>query len=114
MWKLYSKDVTNAMALQTTYLNLYEALNKEPYVHIGKANYIDFSERFAPINDDFWFKRKSFQYENEVRAIVMRRNESVTGISLPVNIDVLIESIYISPYAPVWFAEVVKSILEKI
>lgn len=113
MWKLYSKDVTNAVAIQTTYLHLYEALYKEPYISIGKVNYIDFSKQFTSVNDAFWFKRKSFEHENEVRTVVKRRNENVTSISLPINVDILIDNIYISPYAPVWFTEVVKSILQK-
>ncbi len=113
MWKLYSKDVTNAFAIQTTYLHLYEALGKEPYISIGKVNYIDFSKQFTSVNDAFWFKRKSFEHEHEVRAIVKRRIKDKQGISIPIDIHKLIENIYISPYAPIWFSEVVKSIMEK-
>lgn len=113
MWKLYSKDVTNAVAIQTTYMHLYEALYKDPTISIGKVNYIDFSKQFTSVNDAFWFKRKSFEHEHEVRAVVKRRSENITGISFPISVDKLIDNIYISPYAPAWFAEVVKSLLEK-
>ena len=61
----------------------------------------------------FWYKRKSFEYENEVRAIVKRRNISEKGIYIPINIEKLIDRIYVSPYAPEWFVAVVKSVVDK-
>lgn len=113
MWKLYSKDFTNAVAIQTTTRRLYEALDKNPYIEIGKVNYIDFSNRFVPVNGSFWFKRKSFEYEKEVRAVMQSYDEKANGLNLSIQIDTLIENIYISPYAPAWFTDVVKSVLVK-
>ena len=42
MWKLYSKDVTNAIAIQTTAEHLYLALGCSPDIDIGKIQYIDY------------------------------------------------------------------------
>ena len=50
MWKLYSTNVNNALAIQTTYQQLYEALDKDPAIEIGKVKYIDFSKRFSSAN----------------------------------------------------------------
>ena len=113
MWKLYSKDCTNAIAIQTTGKRLYEAIDKDPNISIGKVKYIDFYNRFTSINGSYWYKRKSFEYENEVRLITIKMNSSDKGIYIPVNINDLIERIYVSPYAAEWFFDVVKSVVEK-
>jgi len=114
MWRLYAKDITNAIAIQTTFQRLYEALYKEPTIAIGKIQYIDFSKRFTSVNDAFWYKQKSFDHEKEVRLVAVdnaRRGQP--GVSFPIDINLLIESIYVSPYAPLWFYDVVESILDK-
>jgi len=113
MWKLYSKDVTNAIAIQTTAGHLYEALNREPCISIGKVKYIDLKKRFTSINGAFCYKRKSFEYEKEVRAIIKKHDLKKKGIYIPVNIDKVIDGIYISPYASEWFVDVVKSVVDK-
>ena len=70
MWKLYSTNVKNALAIQTTYQQLYEALDKDPAIEIGKVKYIDFSKRFSSVNGSFWYKRKSFEHERECSCAV--------------------------------------------
>ncbi len=35
------------------------------------------------------------------------------GISVPVDINTLIDNIYVSPMAPQWFADVVKDVIQK-
>lgn len=113
MWKLYSVNTQNAVAIQTTATHLYEALDRNPSVEIGKVNYIDFNKRFSSINGACWYKRKSFEHEREVRAIMKDINTTDKGILIPVNIETLIDRVFISPYAPKWFEGVVKSIVEK-
>ena len=113
MWKLYSKDCANAVAIQTTAKRIYEAIDKDPNISIGKVKYIDFTNRFAFINGPFWYKRKSFEYENEVRLITTKIHSNDKGVYIPVNIDTLIEKIYVSPYASEWFFDVVKNVVEK-
>ena len=113
MWKLYSANVKNALAIQTTGQQLYEALGKDPSVEIGKVRYIDYTKQFAPINGSYWYKRKSFEYEQEVRAVTRVRKAACCGVEKDVDIEKLITGIYISPYAPKWFGEVVHDIVEK-
>jgi len=112
MWRLYSKDVTNAIAIQTTAKQLYLALDREPTIEIGKVRYIDFEKAFASVNGAFWYKRKAFEHEREVRAIVHRHEEPCAGIPFPIDVERLIEGIYISPYAPKWFVSVVQSVVD--
>jgi len=114
MWKLYSKDIDNAIAIQTTYKSFYYALNRDPKISIGRVNYIDFTKRFAPINGSYWYKRKSFEHEKEVRAMtICRENAERDGLLIPINLDRLIENIYLSPSAPKWFVQVVNDVNTK-
>lgn len=113
MWKLYSMNVTNAVAIQTTAKHLYEALDRDPYIDIGKIRYIDYRKQFAPVNGAYWYKRKAFEHEREVRAVFTRYENNGKGVSVPVNIETLIDYIYISPYAPKWFEDVVHSVADK-
>ena len=46
-------------------------------------------------------------------AVLKDYKVTANGVSVPVNIQLLIDKIYISPYAPKWFEEVVHSIMEK-
>ena len=113
MWKLYSVNTKNAVAIQTTAAHLYEALDRNPSVKIGKVKYVDFNNRFASINGAYWYKRKSFEHEREVRAIIVDYSTSTSGLSIPISINSLIDHLFISPYAPKWFEEVVHSVVEK-
>ena len=113
MWKLYSVNTQNAVAIQTTAAHLYEALDRNPSIEIGKVKYIDFNKRFASINGAYWYKRKSFEHEREVRAITQDFYASTKGVSISIDISTLIDRVYISPYSSKWFEEVVRSVMEK-
>lgn len=65
------------------------------------------------INRAFWYKIKSFEHEKEVRAIIKKHGLNKNGIYIPVDIDKLIDGIYVSPYASEWFVDVVKSVVNK-
>ena len=113
MWKLYSTNVENAIAIQTTSQQLYEALGKDPSIQIGKVQYIDFTKRFSAVNGAYWYKRKSFEYEQEVRAVVKVQKANSSGIEKDIDIEKLIVAIYISSYAPKWFEDVVYDVVKK-
>ena len=128
MWKLYVRE-GKGIAIQTTYENFKKSLLpyriKENYspedIHIGKVKYINYR---SEIMDDksmlgmFFYKRKSFSYENEVRAVISLRmaeefgvNIPEKGISVPVNLHILIENIYLSPEMDNGLTEEVKKLL---
>lgn len=113
MWQLYSNDIANAIAIQTTTRRLYVSIGKDPRIDIGNVSYIDFTKRFSSINGSFWYKRKAFEHEREVRAIIYDPQQKSSGIYIPCNINELIEKIYISPYAHKWFFNLVIEILKK-
>jgi len=66
-------------------------------------------------DDAFWYKRKSFEHEKEVRAIIHHYQglEEPVGLNITIPISDLIDAIYISPMAPQWFVEIVKDVSEK-
>ena len=89
---------------------------------------MDYATEFFEVNGLFSLaihKRKSFEFEKEVRCICMKMPEGLkekqspldietpTGIKIPINLDVLIDKIYLSPYAPSYLEENVKMIMDK-
>lgn len=113
MWQLYSNDITNAIAIQTTAMRLYVSVGRDPRIDIGKVSYIDFTKRFSSVNGSFWYKRKAFEHEREVRAIICDHQQKSNGIYIPCDVNELIEKIYVSPYAHEWFFDLVVEILKK-
>jgi hypothetical protein len=65
----------------------------------------------------FLFKRKSFQYEREVRIITDTSQSSIKlndGLKINVNIDQLIEKIYIHPKSENWYKKLVIELVERL
>jgi len=114
MWKLYTKNMSEGIAIQTTYERLYKALKRNPSISIGRVKYIDYDETFTGVNDAFWFKRKSFEHEKEIRALYKDYNEKLElGKAIEVDVNVLIQKIYVSPTSQDWFFEVVRETMNK-
>lgn len=114
MWKLYTSNLAEGIAIKSNYSKLYRALSKNPDIHIGEVNYIDFKNQFAGVNDSFWFKRKSFEHEKEVRALTFELFKSKeTGLSIPVDLRILIDKVYLSPTSQKWFRDLTQNVMEK-
>ena len=113
MWKLYSTFIEHAIAIRTTYARLYEALGQNPDIQIGRIEYVDLENDFVDVNDTFWRKRKSFEHENEVRALIFDPEHKGAGIAVPCDVKTLIESVVISPRAPGWFATLVADVTQR-
>jgi hypothetical protein len=126
MWKIYAKG-TYGLAIQTTYKRLKHCFHTtDKPVFIGKVNYYDDHEQSNFCDGSllpFLSKRKIYQYESEVRCCYeLPQNKSTfdwqaqgaeDGIFIPVDINILIERIYISPYSPKWIGDIVQGINEK-
>jgi hypothetical protein len=106
MWKLYTSAQDQGIAIRTTFDRLYRSLGRNPDIDIGRVSYIDFENRFVGINESFWYKRRSFEHEREVRAIVRSRNqESGLGIHQPTDLTKLVSRVHVSPMSPRWFKD---------
>lgn len=116
MWRLYaSGKEAKGVAIKTLVGQLKKAIGR--LVEIGRIDYIDYSKEWPNVNEALWRKRVSFEYEHEVRIRITPK----TGLSyepeefmmLPVDLNVLIGAVYVSPMADPWFKNVVKDILFK-
>ena len=113
MWRLYSSFLENAIAVRTSYNRLYHALGRNPSINIGRVKYIDFRKNYAGVNEAYWHKRKSFEHEREVRAILLDFDCSKKGKIIPCDLSILIEEVFVSPSAPSWFTQLVNDVNEK-
>jgi len=117
MWKLYGFN-EQAIALKTSFRKLKFQLPAD--VFLGMVRYIDYEKDFIP-GGNFWFpfvhKRKSFEHEREVRAIfayaLNRVPETKIGEWRKVDLQTLIDGVYVAPTAPAWFQELVSSTSSK-
>ncbi|MGI4976792.1 MAG: hypothetical protein ACRYG6_07600 [Janthinobacterium lividum] len=131
MWGLYS-STSDSICIKTTYRQLAAILPQ--WVFLGKVQYIDY--RFSAFHagnslNAFVRKRMSYAHERELRAVVYNRpadtgfhecvdqyvqfdeRGTAVGISIPMNINGLINEICVNPKSPLWFLNVVNDILGK-
>lgn len=116
MWYLYSKDISNAIAIKTTYQRLYESLGKDPDIQIGRINYLDYDKEYVDTNGEYWSKRISFAHEREVRVMKTdyeKKELRLKGLEVHVDLEKLIDSVFISPMADEWMLSLVRDVLTK-
>jgi hypothetical protein len=121
MWQIFTQN-SEGLAIQSTIGRLQKALEPEKnYTQfIGEVNYIDYKKEHIPFDDLFFpflFKRKSFQYEREVRILsdISATNNTINeGLKIDVNINQLIEKIYIHPKSENWYKNLVIQLVKKL
>lgn len=123
MWQIFTQN-SEGLAIQSTIGRLQKALQPETNFkqYIGEVNYIDYKKEYIPFDDLFFpflFKRKSFQYEREVRIITdVSDSDSNTklneGLKISVNINELIEKIYIHPKSENWYKNLVIELMKQL
>ena len=121
MWQIFTQN-NEGLAIQSTIGRLQRAVSPENNFdqYIGQVNYIDYKKEYIPFDDLFFpflFKRKSFQYEREVRIITdtsqsnLKLNE---GLKINVDVNELIEKIYIHPKSENWYKKLVIELVERL
>ena len=121
MWQIFTQK-SEGLAIQSTLGKLQKALEVESDFeqYIGEVNYIDYKKEYIPFENTFFpflFKRKSFQYEREVRIIsdVTKFNLEIdNGLKIDVNLDELIEKIYIHPKSENWYKNLVMDLVSRL
>lgn len=110
MWELYLKS-GEGVAIQSTVGRMIKSFDQSiDEVFVGQVKYIDFEKQEIPRNNVFYLalhKRKSFEHERELRALVMSPDNS-PGKLIPVDLTVLIQNIFVAPNSPVWIHDLVK------
>lgn len=124
MWKLYLKS-NEGIAIQSNFKKLKKILTKSRFqFFIGTVNYIDYENDKLEFDNSFLpfvHKRKSFSHENELRAIIPieapknsgKIDLSEGGWKIKINLNELIENIYISPESPEWMTKLIADTCQK-
>ena len=121
MWQIFTQN-SEGLAIQSTIGRLQKAVipEKNHIQYIGEVNYIDYKKEYIPFDDMFFpflFKRKSFQYEREVRIISDTSSSNIKindGMKIDVDINQLIEKIYIHPKSENWYKNLVIELVSKL
>ncbi|AWI27080.1 DUF2971 domain-containing protein [Flavobacterium pallidum] len=121
MWQIFTQK-SEGLAIQSTLGRLQESLSEEKDYeqHIGEVNYIDYKKEYIPFENAFFpflFKRKSFQYEREVRIISDMTPYSMkidNGVKIDIDICKLIEKIYIHPKSENWYKNLVIELVNRL
>lgn len=138
MWKLYLKS-NEGIAIQSTYRKLRASIVDSERVFLGKVKYIDYEkyviDHYYDINSanpsvyspfsTFVHKRKSFEHEHEVRALIWKPptvaedrighyQDTITdGVNIKVNVELLVERVYVAPSAPGWLSDLVSAVARR-
>jgi hypothetical protein len=121
MWQIFTQK-SEGLAIQSTLGRLQDSLVPETNYkqHIGEVNYIDYKKEYIPFDNTFFpflFKRKSFQYEREIRIISDVTSHNLTidnGLKIDVDINKLIEKIYIHPKSENWYKNLVIELVKRL
>ncbi len=128
MWSLHLKS-DEGVAIRSSFKRLSESFKacEAHRVYIGKVEYIDYQTDWLPeatAFNPFLHKRKSFQHERELRAVILnlpvegatvdlRKQPVELGAYVPVDLELLASSVYVAPTASSWFLDLVTSVTQK-
>lgn len=124
MWRLYAKS-DEAIVVQSTYVDLVALLPDN--IFVGCVQYIDYDKDWLPEGNAFYpfvHKRKSFEHEREVRAIIQElpiEGDSVVvgkpnlnpGQYVKVELTLLIQTVRVAPTSPSWLRDLVEAVCRK-
>jgi hypothetical protein len=126
MWSLYLKS-NEGIAIQSTYKKLKKSIIDDEKVYLGVVKYIDYNSDYIEEGNllgPFLHKRKSFEHESELRAVMTKlpissgnidfTEETIHGgVPIKVDIEELIDKIYVAPNAPIWFSSLVSTAVKR-
>ena len=133
MWKVYA-SANSGIAIKTNFHAFVESFITDEQIHIGQVKYIDYDNENIAEDDllsPYLHKRKSFEHEREVRAIIQHVPPEASSENLPnflsselptwpdicdigiyhdVDLNTLIQEVVVDPYAPDWLLELINSV----
>ena len=129
MWESFVQG-NNGVAVRTTLgalRGVLDAGSADRDVFLGRVEYLDY--RAGSWGDFHWFapafhKRRIFRQEQEIRAVIVWPSyrdladgaadfPAAAGITVPVDLNLLIRGIVIAPKASPWLAGLVTSVLHR-
>lgn len=123
MWKLYA-SVNGAICVKSSVGRLRAAM--PPHARVAAMKYVDYEKDWVPEVSPFQpflCKRKSFEHEREIRALVLHAESPAFemldlkasppsgGFAPLVDLAQLIEAVHIAPESPAWFLSLVRKIM---
>lgn len=136
MWKIYSKQ--NGVAIETTYEDLKSSISDDESIFPTEIRYVDFDRQSFDFKSNglslFTIKRIEYKSESEFRLLVSHPRkienqltkyktheeiaipraiayERTKVIKIKVDLEKLIKTIHISPFAPDWYFDLAKTTL---
>jgi len=126
MWGSYATK-GQAVVAQSTFERLTRSITDERSVYAGTVTYVNRREDWISgvAGNTFWpilFKRPSFSYEHELRAVTQQWKtrdgvvvydvEPPPGLSVSVELGTLLEAVYVGPGEPERFRQAVTAVVE--
>ena len=111
MWKLYSES-GKGIAIESTVGQLKESLGNIEHLQFDMVRYSDFENDPIEVGHRHYLgfqKRGCFSYEREFRAMFMLHERGV-GQNVPCDIEKLITTVWVSPYAPGYMIRAVRAL----
>ncbi|RJW22732.1 DUF2971 domain-containing protein [Lachnospiraceae bacterium TM07-2AC] len=124
LWKIYT-DEDSGVAIKTTVGKLKKALNNKK-IKVYEMKYIDsfenknisvrfpkfeFHEVLSPLREVY--KIKPYSYEEEIRALFLEISDEEPGKMVEIDLNELIETVYVSPFAKKWFSDLIRETIKK-
>ncbi len=128
LWKIYLGSAGSGVGIRTNVKALRESLvGTDIDIEMGEVSYRNYLEN---INKNYIMTRKSpfYKYEQELRLLIDQvkigkdekgekmivANKNPNGLKVPIDVNELIQEIYISPFMGDWFEEMLRMTLVKI
>ncbi len=109
MWKLYAADM-KGIALKSTVGNIRAQLPSEG--RIRRVKYIDYEVDETLHLSPAYCKRKAFEYEREVRAVIpLSATRAPAGLPLKVDLSSFIAEVRVSPNMRSWMIDLIQQLL---
>jgi len=130
MWRLYTKS-DEGIAIKSTIQRLIDSLSgySDYDIYISMLKYIDYSKEAIPegnLLSPFIHKRKSFEHERELRALIWTPQDGKNlpyggynkhslddGLYVSVDTNILVECIQLAPHMPKWIHEALESVMKR-
>ena len=126
MWEAYVRSQAG-IAIKTDFASLSRSLKGEHQVFVGTITYLDYNRDWfkgGNILIPFFHKPKSYQHENEVRALIWKPPATMllegggeAGIKEKVDLAALLSEVYVVPSltgkSDSWFRDTVQAVIER-
>ena len=123
MWKVYT-STTEAVAIQSTYERLRGCIPRitglgRPPFYLGVVKYINYTRDVIPEGNVYYpfiHKRQSFSHERELRVLTRStwgQPPTDHAVYVPVDLDDLVENVFVAPTSPAWFRELVGNVMKQ-